>query len=50
MRRMLHIQRMTGAIMCGRPNLPDGTETGRVTNSEVANRYIRREYRQGWSL
>ena len=25
-------------------------ETGRVTNSEAANRFIRREYRKGWTL
>jgi predicted dehydrogenase len=25
-------------------------ESGRVTNSDVANRFIRREYRKGWSL
>jgi predicted dehydrogenase len=25
-------------------------ETGRVTNSDVANRFIRREYRKGWTL
>jgi hypothetical protein len=25
-------------------------EAGRVTNNEAANQYLKREYRQGWTL
>jgi predicted dehydrogenase len=51
-----HAGQLTESILLGNIALRAGTrilwdtETGRVTNSEVANRYIRREYRQGWSL
>jgi hypothetical protein len=32
------------------PVVPWDGEAGRVTNSEAANRYLRREYRKGWTL
>jgi predicted dehydrogenase len=47
---------LTEAILLGNVAIRAGTrivydaEAGRVTNSDVANRYIRREYRQGWTL
>jgi predicted dehydrogenase len=36
-------------VRAGTRILWDG-ETGRVTNSDLANRYVRREYRKGWTL
>jgi len=37
------------AVRAGTRIVWDG-ERGRVTNSEAANRFVRREYRQGWTL
>jgi predicted dehydrogenase len=47
---------LTEAALLGNVAVRAGTRitydaaSGRVTNSDVANRYIRREYRQGWTL